>query len=90
MYNITNVLTIRYKWTASGDIINSALDYKFMGPVNILRLQRRKTGKKRQIQKTLSEKSVERKAIKYEIFSRKFSIFNYFLKATKWYSFLSI
>ena len=55
-YNIINVMTIRYKLTASGNIVHTALDYKLMRPVNILRLQRRKNRQKRQIQKKLSEK----------------------------------
>ena len=37
-YNITNFKTIRYKPTASSNIIQSIFNYKLMRPVNILRL----------------------------------------------------
>ena len=69
-------MIICYKLTASGNIIYSALDYKLMRPVRILRLQKRKNRQKRQIQKELIEKKVERKAIKNKIFCIHFSICN--------------
>ena len=47
MYNIVNVMIIRYKLTAAGSIIYSAFGYKLMRPVRILRLQRRKNRQKR-------------------------------------------
>ena len=47
MYNIINVMIIRYKLTAAGNIIYSAFGYKLMRPVRILRLQRRKNRQKR-------------------------------------------
>ena len=53
---IINFKTIRYKLTASGNIIHSILNYKPMRPVSYLRLP---SEQKQQIQKKLSEKSVE-------------------------------
>ena len=38
IYNIKNFKTIRYKVTASGNMIHSIFNYKLMRPVNNLRL----------------------------------------------------
>ena len=58
--------TIRYKLTASGNIIHSILNYKPMRPMSNLRLPKGQTANSR---KKLSEKSVE--SIKKKKFSLK-------------------
>ena len=40
LYDIINLVTFRHKLTASGNIILSALNYKLMRPVIILRLHK--------------------------------------------------
>ena len=53
---IINFKTIRYKLTASGNIDQSILNYQPMRPVINLRLPKEQ---EQQIQKKMSEKSVE-------------------------------
>ena len=47
---IINFKTIRYKLSASGNIIHSVFNYKFMRPVSNLRLPKEQKIEKQQIQ----------------------------------------
>ena len=58
MYNIINSQTIRYKLSASVNIIHSIFNYKLMRPVSTLRLPK-ENRQKQQIRKKESEKSVK-------------------------------
>ena len=69
VYIIINLKTISNTLTASGNIIHSNLNYKFMGLVSISRTPKGKIKRKQQIQKKISEKSV--KAIKKNELLRK-------------------
>ena len=56
MFNIKNFKTIRYKLTASGNIIHLMVNYKFTRPVSNLRLPKEKKANKNKIKKIEREK----------------------------------
>ena len=58
IYNVINFNAIRYKLTASGNVVHSIISYKLMRPVSILRLHKSRQKQKNQ-KKKLSEKIVE-------------------------------
>ena len=58
---IINFKTIRYKLTASGNIIHSILNYKIMRPVGNLRLPKeQKTGKNSKFRKKIDREKFRR------------------------------
>ena len=57
MYNIIIYKTIGYKLTASGNITNLTVNYKFMKPIRILRLPKnKKKGKNSKLKQFTREK----------------------------------
>ena len=57
MYNIKCFKTVRYKLTASGNILHLMGNYNFLRPFCILRLPKEFKKQKQQIEKKLSERT---------------------------------